>query len=82
MALGNDDHDAKVRADGKGFGEEALDFVRVGVGRNIEILGVLAEQAIAHAAARVVGDMAGVVKTLDQGAGDGFKCGHKAGENT
>ena len=54
-AIGPDQHDAEMRSDQLGGGEQGRDLVRRGIGRDVEILGRPMKQEIAHAAAYKVG---------------------------
>ncbi len=53
MINGNE-HDSKLRTDSIGFGEDAHDLLRDGIGCDIVIGGFAAEQQVAHAPANQV----------------------------
>lgn len=64
-AGGGDDDDAEVGADELGAGEESGDLGRGGGGGDVVVLGVAAEEVVAHRAAGEVGLMAGLVEAVD-----------------
>jgi len=76
MTAIQDANDAEVRTDGDGAREEALHLLRACAGGHVIILCLDAEEHVAHAAAGVIGVVAGVAKTTDDAAGNGFEVGH------
>jgi len=68
-----DDHDhAEGGADGDGAREEGLDLFRPGGGRDIEIVRLLAEKHVAHAATGKIRLVAGFAKRRTSDGGGGF----------
>lgn len=71
-----DEDDAEGLADCTGAFEEGLDALRVGIGGDVVVVGVVAEKFIADAATGEVGGVSGVDEALDYGTG-GIACvGH------
>ena len=64
--------DAEVRAHLQGAGEERGDLRRGGIGGDVEVLGLDAEEQIADAAAGEEGRVAGMPQRPDDAAGDGL----------
>lgn len=66
------DNDAELRPDRHGAREQALDLFRPGAGGDVIVLGLRAEQQIAHAAASKAGLVSMCAKGFDKAAGRSF----------
>ncbi len=73
VSVFSDQDDAKGLADGACASEEGFDAIGVGIGGDVVVFWVVAQEFIAHAAAGEVGGVSGVNEALDDGTG-GVAC--------
>ena len=69
LAPETDVGDAETASDQAGPGEDRLDLLRGGVGRDVEVLGSASEQEIAHASPHQVSLVPGAAQAVDDGDG-------------
>ena len=74
------DNDTKMRPDGVGAGEKFLHLFRARVGCDIDVLGRLASNQVAHTAAGEIGDVPGRAQSIDERARGRFHRGYLHGE--
>ena len=60
-----DVHQAEAAPDDPGVAEDPADLLRLGVGRDVEVLRLASEEQVADAAADHVGEIAGLLQTIE-----------------